>query len=250
MAELFGRATGSTSGRGGTMHPRDVARGYMGGNGIVGAAIGFGAGLALASRMRHEDQVTLAFVGDGGLNIGRTWEAINLAVVWRLPLIVICENNLYAVETPSVRMTGGGSATRRAEGFGIPATSIDGQDVGAVFRETRRARDRAAAGDGPTFIEARTYRYEGHHTAQRGRYRTAEEVETWRRSLDPIARLAQALAAARLLDDDDLERRGAEARSAVSQAIDFAEASDWPDPATARLGVTGLPLGMRGDPWP
>jgi TPP-dependent pyruvate/acetoin dehydrogenase alpha subunit len=248
MAELYGRATGCSRGKGGTMHLRDIEHGYLGGNGIVGAGVGLGMGVALASRMRADDQVTIAYVGDGGMNTGRTWESVNLAVVWKVPLIVVCENNLYAVETASVDVTGGGSPTRRAEGFGIPAVSVDGQDVGEMYRETAKARDRAARGDGPTFIEARTYRYEGHQTGQRIRYRTADEVDGWRRSRDPIARLALAMRGAGLLDDETEQRLQDTAADLVRDAIEFAEASPWPDPSTATIGVNAIDLRMRGNP--
>ncbi len=172
MAELFGRASGSNGGRGGSMHVADVSRGFIGGNGIVGAGVGIALGAALSANVRESGQVAVGYVGDGGVNTGRTWETVNLAAVWRLPLIVICENNLYAVETPSVNVTASPAIVDRAAGFGINAESVDGQDVGAVHRAVARAADRARAGEGATFIEARTYRYEGHSTGQAITYRT------------------------------------------------------------------------------
>jgi TPP-dependent pyruvate/acetoin dehydrogenase alpha subunit len=229
------------------MHLRDVAKGYLGGNGIVGAGIGIGMGVALASRLQGKEQVTVAYVGDGGLNTGRVWEAVNLAVVWKVPLIVICENNFYAVETASLRMTGGGSPVKRAAGFGLPSISVDGQDVGAIYREAALARERAVQGDGPTFIEARTYRYEGHQTGQRIRYRTSEEVDAWRRVRDPIERLARAMKASGLLDDAEEQSLKDEAIETVRDAIAFADASAWPDRASALADVTGLDLRMRGN---
>ena len=195
MAELFGRATGCAGGRGGTMHLADFSLGYYGGNGIVGAGLGLAMGAALAAQLRGSSQVAMGFFGDGGTNTGRTWEAVNMAALWKLPLIAFCENNLYAVETFIGRSAAGTSITDRASGFGLPAVQVDGQDVGAVYRAVREARDRAAQGGGPTFIEAQTYRYYGHNTGEVVTYRTAEEVETWKRQKDPIQRLWYRLAA-------------------------------------------------------
>jgi TPP-dependent pyruvate/acetoin dehydrogenase alpha subunit len=169
-------------------------------------------------------------------------------VIWKVPLIVVCENNYYAVETPSLQMTGGGSPVRRAEGFGIPAVSVDGQDVGAMYRATAEARARALDGGGPSFIEARTYRYEGHQTGQVVRYRTADEVDEWRRSRDPIERLMRAMKEARLLDSAGADVLVEQARESVRDSIAFAESSPWPEPATALVDVTGIELGMRGNP--
>ena len=180
MAELYGKATGCRGGRGGSMHLADMSIGFLGGNGIVGAGLGDRDGCALGAQLRGPDQVAVGLFGDGGANTGRTWESVNLASVWKLPLIVVCENNMYAVETRTERLTGGGSISRRAEGFGLPVSTVDGQDVAAVYRATRDARDRAARGEGPTFIEAQTYRYEGHSTGQIINYRTVEEVDEWR----------------------------------------------------------------------
>ncbi len=247
MAELYGKATGVSEGRGGTMHMRDLSLGYWGGNGIVGAGVGLALGAALAEMLQKRPRVALGFVGDGGMNTGRTLEFINLAVVWHLPLIVICENNLYAVETPSVRMTGGGSIVRRAEGFGIRASSVDGQDVGAIHRATVIAREHALAGGGPTFIEAQTYRYEGHSTGQVIKYRTKSELDTWRLTRDPIERLREAMRLAGLLSDEayaSLQRR---VKARIEEAIAFAEGSPNPDPEDAMRDVTGLDLRVRSN---
>ena len=247
MAELYGRSTGCTEGRGGTMHLRDIGHGYLGGNGIVGGSVGLGLGAALASAMRGDNQVTVAYIGDGATNTGRTWESVNLAAVWRVPLIVICENNLYAVETTTARMTGGGSITRRAEGFGLPVESLDGQDVGAVYRATKLARERASRGEGPTFLEARTYRYEGHQSGERVRYRTNDEVLVWRASRDPIERLRSALESEGLLAQSAYEMMVATAKELVAASIAFADTSPWPHPADALMDVTGTDLRLEGN---
>ena len=133
MAELYGKATGVSRGRGGSMHLAGFDVGFIGSNGIVGASVGIALGDAFAAHYRGEQRVAVAFFGDGGINTGRTWESLNLAGAWRLPLIAVCENNLYAVETPTAAVTGGGSMARRAEGFGLSASSVDGQDVFAVY---------------------------------------------------------------------------------------------------------------------
>lgn len=246
MAELYGRADGCRGGRGGTMHLSDMNLGFLGGNGIVGAGLGVAMGAALAARLRRRDQVSVGIFGEGGANTGRTWESINLAVALRLPLIAVCENNLYAVETPSASLTGGVSIAARASGFGLPSHQVDGQDVAAVARVAGEARRRAASGEGPTFIEALTYRYEGHSTGQVINYRTAEEVQRWRDTRDPIARLRLALMSSGGLTEQEHEALVADVKSEVEEAIAFAEASPLPDPSEATRGVTALDLEAWG----
>ena len=238
MAELFGKATGVVGGRGGTMHLADFARGYFGGNGIVGGGLGIAMGAALGAQVRGAEQVTVGFFGDGGANTGRTWEFINMAAIWSLPLIAICENNLYAVETHTDRVMAGGSITKRAAGFGLPSIQVDGQDVGAMFRAVAEARQRALAGDGPTFIEALTYRYHGHNTGDVIRYRTKDEVEEWRSTKDPIVRLTVALEHAGILAPGQANDLAAAAVGVIEQAVEAAEAAPFPDPASAALGVS------------
>jgi TPP-dependent pyruvate/acetoin dehydrogenase alpha subunit len=249
MAEFFGKATGCCGGRGGEIHLADVSKGYLGGNAMVGTGVGIGMGAALAAKMRGLDQVVIAFFGDGGANTGRTWEHINLAAIWKLPLVVICENNQYAVTTRVTDVTAGGSITRRAEAFGLPAEQVDGQDVAAMFRATSQAVQGARAGDGPTFIEAVTYRYMGHSTGQDNSYRTKEEMSEWQETKDPIARLREAMTRAWLLSDAQFADLEAKARESIDDAIEFAEASPWPERAAAIADVTGLELGMRVNPW-
>jgi TPP-dependent pyruvate/acetoin dehydrogenase alpha subunit len=229
MAELFGKATGVSHGRGGSMHLSDFSIGFIGSNGIVGASLGVALGDAFAAYYRGEDRVAVGFFGDGGLNTGRTWEALNLAGAWKLPLIAVCENNLYAVETPTAAVTGGGSATKRAEGFGATAISVDGQDVFEVYQVAQEARARALAHEGPTFIEARTYRYSGHGSGEGiGAYRTTDEMATWR-AKDPIERVRSALVGLGELSDDDFAALDAEAELTVDRAVAFAEESPWPE---------------------
>jgi pyruvate dehydrogenase E1 component alpha subunit len=245
MAELFGRATGVSGGRGGTMHLSGWHVGYLGGNGIVGAGAGIAMGAALAAHLQGLDQVAVGFFGDGAVNTGRTWETLNLAAVWALPLVAVCENNLYAVETPTANVTAG-SVIDRARAFGMTAVQVDGQDVLAVHTAMRAARARAAAGDGPTFIEALTYRYEGHSTAQVINYRTDEEVEDWREHKDPIDRLRVALMVSGSIDEKAHDTLVAEVREEVAEAVSFATASGHPTAEVRTAGVTDLELGMAG----
>ncbi|HUB41998.1 MAG TPA: thiamine pyrophosphate-dependent dehydrogenase E1 component subunit alpha [Streptosporangiaceae bacterium] len=232
MAELYGRADGCTGGRGGSMHLVDVKRNFLGSNGIVGAGLGIAMGSALAMHLEHRPSVAVGYVGDGGANTGRTWEFINLAALWKLPFIAICENNLYAVETHISNSLAGGSIAGRAAGFGLVAVTVDGQDVLAVHAATREARERALAGAGPTFIEAQTYRYEGHNVGDVQNYREASEVASWREAKDPIGYLRHLLTERGDLDDASYAALQGEAERAVSDAIDFADQSPWPDTST------------------
>jgi pyruvate dehydrogenase E1 component alpha subunit len=245
MAELWGRTTGCAGGRGGTMHLNDFRLGYFGSNGIVGGALGIAMGAALAAKLQHTAQVCIGFFGEGGANTGRTWEFINFAAMQKLPLIAFCENNHYAVETYVGRSTSAESIADRAAGFGLPSVQVDGQDVCAVYRATSEAHERALGGEGPSFIEAVTYRYHGHQTSEVVNYRTDEELEHWRRTKDPIARLRRALEDAGRLPAGDFDKVVAKAREIVEDAIRFAESSPLPDPATAAEGVTGLVVEPR-----
>lgn len=237
MAELYGKATGVDGGRGGSMHLADFQLGMWGSNGIVGAGLGIAMGAALGASIRQTSQAVAGFFGDGGANTGRVWEFVNLAAVWRLPLIAICENNLYAVETTSATVTAGESVAARASGFGLPAEAVDGQDIVAVYRAAERAVRRARAGEGPTFLELRTYRYRGHNTGEVIRYRTEEEVADWRANRDPIDQFAVRLQSAGLLDEIHLAEIKKNCDDVIEAAVRFAEDSPLPEPATATTNV-------------
>jgi TPP-dependent pyruvate/acetoin dehydrogenase alpha subunit len=239
MAELYGKADGCTGGRGGSMHLVDLSRGFLGSNGIVGAGLGLAMGTSLGMQMQGLPNVAVGFFGDGGINTGRVWEFINLAALWRLPLIAVCENNLYAVETHISAAMAGDSPASRASGFGLPAVTVDGQDVEAVHAAAVEARDRAVSGQGPTFIEAQTYRYEGHNVGDVQNYREKSEVALWRDSRDPIERLRQLLVERGELDDTAHDTILEEVVAVVADAIAFAEASPWPD--TADVGAAWPP---------
>jgi TPP-dependent pyruvate/acetoin dehydrogenase alpha subunit len=238
MAELYGKATGVAGGRGGSMHLADFEKGLWGSNGIVGGGLGIAMGSALGAVQMGLDRVSVGFFGDGGANTGRVWEFVNLATIWDLPLIAICENNLYAVETRSKTVTGGTSIADRAAGFGIPAEQVDGQDVLAVFHATRRAVERARSGGGPTFLEMLTYRYQGHNGGEIVTYRTDDEVSEWRTGSDPIDRLVASLTERHALDAEALTEIRARAEATVAKAIEFAEESPWSDPLTASENVS------------
>lgn len=238
LAELYGKAGGINGGRGGSMHLADFDRGLWGSNGIVGAGLGIALGAALGAHVRGADQVALGFFGDGGANTGRVWEFVNLATVWKLPLVIACENNLYAVETATASVTGGADIAARAAGFGLPSRQVDGQDVVAVQQAVREAAARARGGDGPTFLEFLTYRYKGHNSGEVIRYRTEDEVLQWRTSRDPIEQFSARLTERNLLTPEQLTELADVARDAVDQAVAFAEESPWPDPCSAAENVS------------
>jgi pyruvate dehydrogenase E1 component alpha subunit len=245
MAELFGKATGCAGGRGGHMHLADFGTGFFGSNGIVGGGAGLALGAALAQSYRGERRVSAGFFGDGGANTGRVWEFANLAAAWQLPLLLICENNGYAVETRVGDAMAGESIAGRAAGFGLPAVQVDGQDVAAVHRAAAQAADRARSGGGPAFLEMLTYRHLGHDVGERGQYRSDEEVAWWAGHRDPIERLRSALAARGDLDDAAFGRAAERARTRVAEAVADAEAGPLPDPATVADGVTAVGRKIR-----
>jgi len=238
MAELYGRSSGVAGGRGGSMHLADFDLGLWGSNGIVGGGLGIALGAALGAKQLGLDRIAVGFFGDGGANTGRVWEFVNLAVAWTLPLISICENNLYAVETESAAVTGGVSVAERAAGFGLPSEQVDGQDVLAIFEATSRAVERARAGTGPSFLEMLTYRFKGHNTGEVGRYRSDEEIALWRDSRDPIERLSARLQGAGALSPERLLELETRAHDIVQDATKFAEDSKCSDPSTAADNVS------------
>lgn len=247
MAELYTRVDGVVGGRGGSMHLADFDRGHYGGNGIVGAGVGIALGAALGMHLRHDPLVAVGFVGDGGANIGRLWEFVNLAAIWSLPLLVVMENNHYAVETNVEHVTGGGDIARRAEGFGLPAVKVNGQDVVEVYDAVATARARAVAGDGPTFVEADTYRFFGHNTGEVATYRTTDEVDDWRQNRDPVVRLRDRLVSEGHLDDDTYDAMEEAVVGRVEGAVAFAEASPQPDVGSLTHGVDGWAARAAGE---
>jgi acetoin:2,6-dichlorophenolindophenol oxidoreductase subunit alpha len=237
--ELFGRANGLMGGKGGSMHITSVEHQMMGSYAIVGAHLPIALGAAWSAQYRESGQVAVCFFGDGTTNIGAFHEALNLAAVWRAPIVFVCENNLYMEYTPIASVTAvARPAADRASAYGLPPIVVDGNDVDAVFPVARQAIERARAGDGPSLIEALTYRHGGHSRADPGKYRPPEEIAAWMER-DPIARARTALIAdgadASALDGLEAAARAAvasaegEARAAPEPALDVLETQLWAD---------------------
>jgi pyruvate dehydrogenase E1 component alpha subunit len=231
MAELLGRASGYCKGKGGSMHIADVDAGILGANGIVGGGIGLATGAALASKLAGRDDVAVCFFGDGALNQGIFHEAANMAAIWRLPVIYICENNQYAMSARADRFTSVPDPSVRAGAYGFPGLSCDGMDALAVYRTIGGAVARARAGEGPSLVVCVTYRYLGHHVGDPLNYRDKAEVEAWR-AQDPIERLRAVLAERRIVTPAEAEALRAEVEREIEEAVAFAKASPEPDPAT------------------
>jgi pyruvate dehydrogenase E1 component alpha subunit len=227
MAELFGRATGVTGGRGGSMHLFDVAKSFFGGYAIVAGHMPLACGLALAQQYKGTGRIVANFIGDGSVNEGEFHEALNLASVWKLPVIFICENNLYGMGTAMRRVSALVEVYRRAEAYGIDAEQVDGMDVLAVREATARLAATVRAGAGPAFLEAICFRFRGHSMADAELYRTKEEVEHWRK-LDPIAQLTKKLIADRTIAPSDTAAMQSRADSIAADAVLFAEESPEP----------------------
>jgi 2-oxoisovalerate dehydrogenase E1 component len=232
IAELLGRATGVSHGRGGSMHVFAPEVGMLGTSGIVGPSILMAAGIAYASRLAKSDQVSVAFFGDGASNNGAFHEGLNMAAIWKLPVVFVCENNQYATEVPFVTVAGNPELSARGIAYGIPSPAVDGNDVLQVHAVAGEAVRRARAGEGPTLIACTTYRTRPHSEGMRdGGYRTREEVEAWR-GRDPIKRLREQLLNASITDSDALDTVDREVQVLVEEGLEWAKASPWPDPAT------------------
>lgn len=236
MAEFFGKETGYCRGRGGSMHIADVTTGNLGANGIVAGGVPMAAGVGLSIQMQRQDRVVLVFFGDGATNEGAFHESLNLAAIWNLPVIYFCENNQYAMSMAIARASKVEKLSDRAAAYGIPGVTVDGNDLLAVYAATQAAVARARGGEGPTLIEAQTYRWKGHSKSDKQRYRTKEEVKEWQER-DPIARLVQQMMAAGLLTEDAFTQLQAQVEAEIAAAIEFARNSPDPDPATILEGV-------------
>ncbi len=232
MAELFGKETGYCRGKGGSMHIIDFSLGVLGANGIVGAGLPIGVGAALSATMRKTDQVCVCFFGDGASNIGAFHEALNLASVWALPVVFVCQNNDYAESTPRrVQQTVADIAVRAAS-YGMPGTTVDGMSVLDVRTTVGEAVERARRGEGPTLVEAKTYRFMGHYIGDPGVYRTRDELDGWK-ARDPIGAFEARLGDAGVLTGDEARRAEAELREEIERAVEFARASADPPPELA-----------------
>ncbi|MBI2217636.1 MAG: thiamine pyrophosphate-dependent dehydrogenase E1 component subunit alpha [Candidatus Rokubacteria bacterium] len=232
MAELYGKATGICHGKGGSMHIADVSVGYLGANGVLASGCVVAPGVGLAIKRRGSAQVVLTFFGDGAANRGPFHEGVNMAALWKLPVLFLCENNRWASTTAHALSTAGGSIAARAAGYGIPGESADGNDVLAVWDAVSRAAERARRGDGPSLIEAHTIRWVGHFEGDAQLYRSKDEVAEGRQK-DPIARLRASLEALGLLDEAHAARIHEAVAGEIEDAVAYAEASPLPAPDDA-----------------
>lgn len=235
MAELMGKATGISKGRGGSMHLADTSVGIIGESAIVGGGIPLATGCALAARVRRSDQVTLCFFGDGAVNQGTFHESLNMGSLWKLPVVYFCENNGYAITTSLARSHAQPNIAKRADAYGMPGVVVDGQDVNAVYEVAAAAVTRARRGDGPTLIEAKTYRFDEHNVnlnvGSKKTYRSVDEVNHHKANRDPLM-LFRATLLASGWDADKIASLEAEVAADVRVAIEFGETSPLPDPAT------------------
>jgi len=230
LAEFFGKETGYCKGRGGSMHIADVEGGNLGANGIVAGGLPIAVGVGLSIRAQKQDRVCMVFFGDGAANEGAFHESLNMASIWKLPVVFVCENNKYAMSMDIALAMAVPSVADRASAYAMPGVSVDGNDLLAVVGAARDAVGRARSGGGPTLVECRTYRIRGHSKSDRNLYRTKEEIEEWR-GADPIARLERDLVAAGVMTDDEIASIGAEAQATIDAALAFAQQSPSPDPA-------------------
>jgi pyruvate dehydrogenase E1 component alpha subunit len=226
MAEMFGKANGCSRGRGGSMHLFDVARRFYGGNAIVAGGLPIAVGLGLADRLLGRPNVTACFFGDGAVAEGEFHESLNLAALWKLPVLFLCENNLYAMGTALERHQAQTDLSLKARSYGLPGAAVDGMDVLAVEAATRRAVESVRGGVGPYLLEARTYRFRAHSMYDPELYRGQDEVERWKRR-DPIPLLAARLREDRLLADAGLAEMEAAVAAEIDEAVGIAEAGPW-----------------------
>ena len=229
MAELLGKVTGTNRGKGGTMHIADVDKGMLGANGVVGSNIPVATGAALSAKLRGTDNVSVVFFGDGAVAQGSLHESMNLAAIWKLPVVFLCENNRYAESTPFEYAVAGGSVADRAAGYDMPGILVDGQSVLEMYEVGGQAVQRARSGDGPTLIEAQTYRYLGHFGADNPLLYRSEEEEAHYKAKDCIQHLKAHIVGAGVAGEDDLQALDEKADEAVTEAAKFANDSPFPD---------------------
>jgi len=235
-AELAGRSTGSCKGKGGPMHLTYPAKGIMVTTGIVGSSAPIANGLAWAAQLDKSDRVAVCTFGDGASNIGAVHEAMNLAAVWQLPTIFVCQNNLFAEHTTFEKMTGGQNIARRAEGYGIPGVRVDGNDPEAMYSAFAEAVARARAGEGPTVLECMTFRFFGHNFGDDDSY-IPKEQKAAAIAADPIPRFRARLIAERIATEEELAAYEADLEKQIDDAVEFALSSPWPDPDSLRFDV-------------
>ena len=238
FCELLGKAEGYCRGKGGSMHIADQSHGNLGANAIVGGSMGIATGSALRAKLAGSDDVTVCFFGDGATAQGLLYEVMNMAALWKLPVIYACENNGYSEYTKTEEIAAG-SITARAEAFGIEAHQVDGQDVLAVNELTRKLVERARKGEGPFFVELMTYRYHGHHVGDINReyYRSKAEEKDWKENRDPIIRFRAYLVSEGLASEEDLDALNAQIEKDAAEAVAYAEAAAYPDASEVDMHV-------------
>ena len=236
MAELYGKKTGTTKGKGGSMHIFDKENGFVGGHGIVGAQIPLGAGIAFAEKYNKTGKLCICYFGDGAIRQGAFHEALNMAMTWKLPVIFVVENNGYAMGTSVARSSNVTELYTLGEAYDIPSEPVDGMSVEAIHEAVSRAAERARKGDGPTFLEFRTYRYRGHSMSDPQKYRSKEEVEEYKHR-DPIEQIRAVILDNNLATTEDLEAIDKKVKEIVAESVQFAEDSDFPDASEAYTDV-------------
>ncbi len=230
FAELFGRQTGYCKGKGGSMHIADMSLGFLGANGIVGAGLPLAAGAAFACKYQNNNGVAVCFFGDGASNRATFHEALNIASIWKLPVIFVCENNMYGISMSQERHQNITDVADRASAYGIPGISVDGNDLFAVYEAAEEAIRRARQGEGPTLMECKTYRYRGHFEGDATVYRCEEELQSWKQK-DPINRVKKRMIEMGVFSEEENQAIWAEVTTIVQKGVDFAKNSPLPDEA-------------------
>ncbi len=238
MAELMGKATGYCKGKGGSMHIADLEIGILGANGIVGGGFGIAPGAGLSAKLRGTDQVTICFFGDGSTNQGVFHESLNMSAIWDLPVIYLCENNLYGLTGPASEMLPITDVADRAKSYGIPGEIVDGNDVFAVYNSVKKAIERAKKGKGPTLIEAKTYRWEGHFVGDPCVYREKSEVEEWKKKC-PLKKFNKYLQENDYATGKELDELKEKVKAELNEAVEYARKSPEPELDILYEDVTG-----------
>ena len=236
MAELYGKVTGTTKGKGGSMHIFDKSKNFIGGHGIVGAQIPLGAGIAFAEKFNGTDNVCMCYMGDGAIRQGAFHETLNLAMLWKIPVIFVIENNGYAMGTSVTRTSNVTDLYTLGESYDMPSESVDAMRVEDVHQAVSRAAARARAGEGPTLLEFRTYRYKGHSMSDPAKYRSKEEVEEYKQR-DPVEVVRKTILDNQFATEDDLNAIEAKIMDVVEDSVQFAESSPYPDASEAMTDI-------------
>lgn len=229
FAELMGRATGCSKGKGGSMHLFDLPGGFYGGHGIVGAQVPLGTGLGFAKKYQNTDNISYTYLGDGAVNQGQLFEAMNMAAIWSLPVLYVIENNEYAMGTSVSRSTKMTDLYRKGESFGVPGMQINGMDFTEVYHKGLEAVEYVRSGQGPFILEVKTYRYRGHSMSDPAKYRTKEELSEYKDKRDPIEQLKQYLLEQKISNEDEIKSINKEIKEEIANALEFAENSPEPN---------------------